>query len=76
MKVKSDDFSNSRPISLEDALVFEMEASTDHGCGQLEQLQADVQLMRNMLAKFMAKRMESVSELNTMTQWRTYTEVK
>ena len=75
MKVKLPN-SGCKPMELEEALEWEMEASTNHGCGQIEQLQADMSLMKSMLAKFMAARINSVEELNSITQWRTYEVVK
>lgn len=75
MKVREDITWGNRPIyAIEDALVEEMTGYCDRG--SLEQVEADVSAIKALLAKFMARHISTVDDLNELIGYNKYIEVR
>lgn len=60
----------SKVMEVADALTLEMTGESERGA--VEQLEADVDAMRNLLAKFIAQHVRTVDDLNRLTSYREY----
>lgn len=70
MKVRSIYGFNIKDISIEEAL--EKLMTSDCGRGQLENMQHNIEAMREVLARFMAQHIKTVDQLNELVGYPEY----